>query len=315
MGSLLKKVQRGLGARRAISILTLFLVLAVACGGVGKVAEVDGESISFDEVHVLIPDSDGVVDTTRFASSLMLMVADRVMVAQAEEQFGIVRTYQLVDAKVAELVSGTGLSAEEIYEQYGLTEASVRIIAAQEVTAEQVRAELTASLDPPSEEALREAFEGRLSQLAQVCAAHILLETEEAGQAAYNRAVAGEDFGTLAMELSVGPSGPNGGDLGCTSPGSYVEEFANATLEAEIGVPFMPVQTQFGWHVILVTDRTVPDFEEVRPSLQAEVLDAESNQLWLDWFLEALNNAEVTVEPEYGTWTTDPTPDIIPPES
>ena len=77
----------------------------------------------------------------------------------------------------------------------------------------------------------------------------------------------------------------------------------------------MPVQTQFGWHVILVTDRTVPDFEEVRPSLQAEVLDAESNQLWLDWFLEALNNAEVTVEPEYGTWTTDPTPDIIPPES
>lgn len=308
--------RRGKRARPAfIALASLAAALLVACGSVGEVATVDGEPITFDEVAALIPDAGDTVDVTRFANSLMLVVADRVMSSRAEEEFGVVRTEQQVDAKLEELLMQTGLSAEEIYETYGLTEASLRIIAAQELTADQVSAALLAGAGPPAEEDLMAIYEASLRELSEVCAAHILVETEEEGNAAYDRAVAGEDFAALAMELSTGPSGPNGGDLGCSSPGAYVEEFAAATLEAEVGVPFGPVQTSFGWHVILVNDRTVPAFEDIRDGLAEDLQASDGNRRWRDWLTRVLTEAEVTVEPEYGTWTTDPSPNIIPPES
>lgn len=276
---------------------------------------VDGEPITFDEVAALIPDSGDTVDVTRFASSLMLVVADRVMAAEAEEQFGLTRTEQQIDAKLEELVLQTGLTAEQIYENYGLTETSLRIIAAQELTADQVIAALAAEATPPDADELMTIYETRLGQISEVCAAHILVETEEEGIATYDRAAAGEDFAALAMELSTGPSGPGGGDLGCSPPGNYVAEFAAATLEAEVGVPFGPVQTTFGWHVILVRERTVPSFEDMRDALAEELVTANSGQRWVEWLTGVLAEAEVTVEPEYGTWTIDPSPNIIPPES
>ena len=293
----------------------LMVALLVACGSTGEVATVDGEPITFDEVAALIPDSGDTVDVTRFASSLMLVVADRVMAAEAETQFGLTRTEQQIDDKLEELILQTGLTAEQIYENYGLTETSLRIIAAQELTADHVIAALAAQAAPPDDEALMAIYEARLGEIAEVCAAHILVETEAEGNATYERAAAGEDFAALSMELSTGPSGPGGGDLGCSAPGNYVAEFAAATLEAEVGVPFGPVQTNFGWHVILVRERTVPAFEDIRDTLAEEALTADSGQRWVEWLTGVLAAADVTVEPEYGTWTTDPSPNILPPES
>ncbi|MCE2529371.1 MAG: peptidylprolyl isomerase [Acidimicrobiia bacterium] len=308
--------RRGSRARPAfLALVSLAAALLAACGSTGEVATVDGEPITFDEVAALIPDEGDTVDVSRFANSLMLVVADRVMSSQAEEHFGVVRTEQQVDGKLGELLLQTGLSAEQIYETYGLTETSLRLIAAQEVTAEQVAAELLAGAEPATEEELMAIYEASLRDLSEVCAAHILVETEEEGNATYDRAIAGEDFAALAMELSTGPSGPNGGDLGCSSPATYVEEFAAATLEAEVGVPFGPVQTSFGWHVILVNERTAPAFEDVRDRLAEDLQLSDGNRRWVEWLTRVLVEAEVTVEPEYGTWTTEPSPNIIPPES
>ena len=308
--------RRGSRVRPALlALASLAAALLIACGSADGVATVDGEPITFDEVAALIPDEGDTVDVNRFANSLMLVVADRVMSAEAEEQFGVVRTVQLIDAKLGELLMQTGLTPEQIYDTYGLTETSLRLIAAQEVTADQVTAELLSGAGPPDEGQLMAIYEASLGELSQVCAAHILVETEEEGNATYDRAVAGEDFAALAMELSTGPSGPNGGDLGCSSPATYVEEFAAATLEAEVGVPFGPVQTTFGWHVILVNERIVPTFEDVRDGLAEDLQQSEGNRQWVDWLTLVLTEAEVAVEPEYGTWATEPSPNIIPPES
>lgn len=315
MRSLITERRGGRARPALIALASLAAALLIACGSADEVATVDGEPITFDEVAALIPDTGDTVDVTRFANSLMLVVADRVMSSHAEEDFGVVRTEQQIDAKLEELLMQTGLSPEQIYETYGLTEASLRIIAAQELTADQVTAELLADAGPPAEEELMAIYEASLGELSQVCSAHILVETEEEGIATYDRAVAGEDFAALAMELSTGPSGPNGGDLGCSSPSSYVEEFAAATLEAEVGVPFGPVQTTFGWHVILVNERIVPAFEDVRDGLAEDLQVSGGNQRWVDWLTRVLVEADITVEPEYGTWTTEPSPNIIPPES
>ena len=49
--------------------------------------------------------------------------------------------------------------------------------------------------------------------------------------------------------------------MSCALLGNYVAEFAQGAFEAEVDVPTEPVQSSFGWHVILVTERTDPDVD------------------------------------------------------
>lgn len=109
----------------------------------------------------------------------------------------------------------------------------------------------------------------------EVSARHILVETEEDAAAAIERLEAGEDFATLATELSIGPSSTNGGDLGYFQIGQMVEPFGEVAFGLENGeFTTEPVETQFGWHVIITEDhRTVEPlaFDEVRPQLVDQI--------------------------------------------
>ena len=79
----------------------------------------------------------------------------------------------------------------------------------------------------------------------------LLAKAEELRQ----RVLAGEDFAALAQEFSKCPSGQRGGDLGPFSKGQMVPEFEQAVLTQEIGKVGAPVKTQFGYHLIVVTER------------------------------------------------------------
>lgn len=89
----------------------------------------------------------------------------------------------------------------------------------------------------------------------------LLAKAEELRQ----RVLAGEDFGALAQEFSKCPSGQRGGDLGPFSKGQMVPEFEQAVLTQEIGKVGAPVKTQFGYHLIVVTERN-EDAGEMRAS-------------------------------------------------
>jgi peptidyl-prolyl cis-trans isomerase SurA len=70
----------------------------------------------------------------------------------------------------------------------------------------------------------------------------------------------GEDFGEQAKLLSDDPGSANlGGDLGWAGPGMYAPEFEQTIAASEIGVVSEPFRTQFGWHILEVTDRRVYD--------------------------------------------------------
>ncbi len=300
-----------LGWACALSV-ALFMLVA-ACGESDKVATVDGTQIAYDEVAAMIPAEGDTIATDVFARSLMLVISYQVLASEAGRQFGLEFTDADIEAKVEELLLQTGQSEEEVLTAYNLTETSIRSIGAQQLLAEGVIDQLVSRQPEPTEEDLRQRYETTLPSLTQVCAAHILLESRAEADEALGRATSGENFAELAAELSVGPSGPNGGDLGCSAPTAYVAEFADATLAAELGVPYGPVETQFGWHVILVAERIEPSFEEIRDRLAEEVKLGASEQLWIDWLTESLVAADVQVEPEYGTWTTSPEPNVIPP--
>ena len=93
---------------------------------------------------------------------------------------------------------------------------------------------------------------------ARASASHILVSTEKEAQELLMRAEAGEDFAELAKSHSSCPSSRKGGSLGSFAPGQMVSEFNDVVFgkEYEIGKVHGPIKTQFGYHLILITDRT-----------------------------------------------------------
>lgn len=89
----------------------------------------------------------------------------------------------------------------------------------------------------------------------QVKASHILVKTEMEALKIKNEIESGKiDFPHAAGQYSMCPSGGDGGDLGYFSKGVMVKEFEDAAFNAELNKITEPVQTQFGWHLIIVTD-------------------------------------------------------------
>ncbi len=87
-------------------------------------------------------------------------------------------------------------------------------------------------------------------------ARHILVGTEEECNNLKNQIKEGAGFAQLAMEFSKCPSGKSGGDLGEFSPGQMVEEFDTVVFNEKVGEVHGPVKTQFGYHLIEITNRS-----------------------------------------------------------
>ena len=145
----------------------------------------------------------------------------------------------------------------------------------------------------------------------EVRARHILVESEAEALEIIGQLDGGADFAALAQEKSTGPTGENGGDLGYFQRGQMVAPFAEAAFSLEPGTyTAEPVQTQFGWHVILVEDKRTnepPSLQDLEPQLRQQ-LEQDAIQAHL---AELREGAEIeVVEPE----TSDETGDAPPAE-
>ena len=101
---------------------------------------------------------------------------------------------------------------------------------------------------------------------------HILLEKEDDAKEVIVELQKGGSFEKLAERSKDAGSKGKGGDLDWNAPGNFVKPFSEAMVKLPKGkfTP-QPVQTQFGWHVIEVTDireAKIPSFDEVKPQLQ-----------------------------------------------
>lgn len=110
------------------------------------------------------------------------------------------------------------------------------------------------------------------SEIEQTLVRHILvtpdqvIDDETAKQRledAYERIVGGEDFGEVAKLLSDDPGSANvGGEMGWTSPGTFVPEFEEVSSSLEVGKLSQPFRSRFGWHILEVMDRRIYDNTE-----------------------------------------------------
>ena len=117
----------------------------------------------------------------------------------------------------------------------------------------------------------------------EVRARHILLADKQAAEAVISELKEGADFSEVAKNKSTGPSAPNGGDLGYFVRGAMVPAFEAAAFALEPGsFSQSPVQTQFGWHVILVEDKRIaqaPSIEQLAPQLRQNLISQNLGRL------------------------------------
>jgi parvulin-like peptidyl-prolyl isomerase len=286
--------------RRVIPIVVLTATIAAACAGgsgaemarVGDSAVTEGDLAALYEARVSLP----VGDELRL--SLYRLVAMRVLVDAMIDEFGMELDEQAVEA--------TYLKSVDDMERRGLTPAQalnvpnaglgmIRFNAELEVLRDQVVARILAS--PAFLDAL---FEDRVG-VTTVCVHHVLVASRDEAQEVVDRIEGGEDVGDIAEALSL-DSVPRG-DLGCRLASAYVTQFALATLDAEVGAAHGPVETPFGWHVLVVSDRSVLDRAQVEADPLSHIDAIDIAEAWNRWVNERLREAEVDVVARYGTWT------------
>ena len=297
--------------KRVILLVAGLAVVGASCASPSEtVASVGGVDITRASVEGLVRNSDDILDS-EFLTYLGVAIQWEAVQQSAASEFGIEPTTEEVDARVAELVQSSGAPDLETYlESVNASEAGIRRYAIQLLIQEQIDIELADQFEAPTAEDVARELADFPLDWTEVCAAHILVATEEEAADVVARLDAGEDFAEVAADVSTDPgSGANGGDLGCNSPAGFVTEFADATMTAEIGIPTEPVESQFGFHIIRVDSRTVADeavvLEYLQSAARAAVVDT--------WFLTVIESADVSVEQSIGTWVTDPSPQVLAP--
>lgn len=141
-----------------------------------------------------------------------------------------------------------------------------------------------------------------------MCASHIVVKKKETAEMVLSRLAKGAKFADMAKKYSTEPAAKtSGGALqgqsedGTTSPCMSILEyqqnfdpaFTRGAIAAKAGVPYGPVQSSFGWHVILLAP-----WDDVKDDVLSLVAAEPGPNLATGW----LANADITVDPAYGRW-------------
>ncbi|MEM9200150.1 MAG: peptidylprolyl isomerase [Actinomycetota bacterium] len=159
-----------------------------------------------------------------------------------------------------------------------------------------------------------------------LCSSHVLVETEDEALDVIAELEGGLAFADAAVQFSTGPSGPNGGDLGCVDTAGFVVEFVVGARESGSGTVSPPVQSQFGWHVIQVRSigelsaENHPEMSEaeISAALDEAALSSQqpiAQQAFDDVLQAAIETVRVGayVNPRFGAW--DPEVRFVVPPS
>ena len=198
-------------------------------------------------------------------------------------QFDVLISEQMNDEALAAALADRGFTKDEFIAE--LKSSLAKDLVIQQLVAKEVYEKYTPTTEDLQAiyDANTNAFQSGLS----VSAKHILIchtesircestRTKQEALAFANALLADISAGDITFEdaaiaNSDGPSGPRGGDLGAFSTGQMVQPFEAAAFAAEIGDVTEPVETDFGYHLITVYDKSkssVASFEQVKPQLE-----------------------------------------------
>ncbi len=242
---------------RKTFILPLIFVTATLAplAAFGQVAKVNGTAIPQARADLMLREAtaQGRPDTPELRNAVKQRLIESEIVAQEAVKLGL--------NKNASVAAQLDLARQNV-----LVGAYVNEMARRNV---------------PSEESMQAAYEKLKNHPAasEYKAAHILVSTEKEAHEIIVQLKGGENFEKIAAEKSKDEgSKTQGGDLGWSNPGKFVRPFAEAMVKLKKGeLTELPVQSNFGWHIIRLNDMRPISYEVLKPQVQ-QLVQRESVQ-------------------------------------
>src|SRR5918995_2504001 len=279
---------------------------AVTQGELDEFAEQSGLDASMSEddpqyqaaVQQLLPQIVGIEIAKAYAQEHNITVSDEEVDQEIEK----------IKEQVGDQArsSGQDLSNQEAYEQAlkqnNITEEQLREDIRENLPVQKVQQRVAGDAEPSDEEIqnyYEKNKEAQFTTPAQRCVRHILFnkDQKEKAEDVKQQLENGGDFAKLAKENSQDPgSAAKGGDLGCLGEGETVPEFEEAAFGAEQGEIVGPIQTEFGYHIIQVTDikpqQTLP-LQEVEAQIRSQLTTEKQAEVFSKWVEEQKKKRDV----------------------
>jgi len=292
-----------------------------------KVAVFDGGEVTLGEVQEFAAQSGmgelspGDPQYEAMIQQIMPTLVDfEVAKAYAEEQ-GITVSESDVNQEIETIkdqiseqarAQGMDVGREEAFQQAlqqaGLTEEELRVQLRDQLPVQKVQERVAGDAEASQEEVERFYEENKAAQFTtpeQRCARHILFSKDQKAKAeeVKGQLQNGADFAELAKEYSQDPgSAENGGDIGCLGQGETVPNFEEALFNAKEGEIVGPVETEFGYHVIQVTDikqQSTQPLSEVEGQIKEQLSSDIQAQEFSSWIQKQREQRDVKYLPGY----------------
>jgi len=255
-----------------------------------SVATVNGEKISQDELNVALLSQYG-------STVLQTLITNKVVELEGEKE-KIEVTEEEIQAELDEMIEMYGGEEyfESIMEANNIDESTFREdIRIFKLTTKLMEKDLEITEDEISTyfEENKESFD----QQEQVQASHILVEDEATAKEVKEKLANGDNFIELVQEYSTDEASlETDGDLGYFAKGDMVEEFETAAFGMEINEISDPVNTEYGYHIIKVTDKKEAKeatLEEVKEEVREVILESRINEEYSSWLTALLEEYEI----------------------
>jgi foldase protein PrsA len=302
--------------RRALPAAGLAVALLAGCGDEpargGAAALVGDERISTEELQAVVdrglasPEAEQQfgADRADFQRQVLNRMVRALLLEQAAQEEGVEITAGDVDEQIASFAEQAG-GREELEEQAaagGISATDLPRFAREVVLELRLGDALTADVEVPREE-LEQLYQSNRGQFEQVESRHILVPEEAQARDLLAQVQADPSrFAALAAEFSTDTSNAqDGGSLGSQGRGTFVPEFDEAVFSRPVGEPFV-VQTQFGWHVVVVDGRETTTLEQAQDELRRNALSDERTERVEAALRETAERVGVEVNPRFGRW-------------
>lgn len=264
----------------------LSLTLAASVFGLAACSGADNDKA------ILSSESAGNITVSEFNDTSKKLVGSAVMKQMLTEKL-LSEQYKVSDKEVDEAVDNlaaqVGGNLDLLLQQNGLSEEGLKYTLRVQLLQEKALNDKAI----PADEVKKVYEQGKY----ELNGRHILVEDEKTAKEVVKKLKDGGDFATVAKEFSKDTgSAANGGDLGWFTVGQMVPEFNDAAYELELNKVSEPIQSDFGFHIIEITDKRevkdYPKFEdkekEIRSTLGMKLQQNGEAQAILDDLLKDL---------------------------
>ena len=264
------------------------------------------------DIATLLAGADGRVFELGIEAESLLQIVQLILTKQEAETRGIVISQEEIqaemDSQYGDFLAAQGWTEADlamVLSEQGRTvesfKADIMDYIANQMLAIAVQTAVVGPIDITDEE-LNDYFLANKSNYEtteRIRASHILVDTQEEAEEILAELNDDGGFAELARERSTCPSGSSGGDLDWFGRGAMVPAFEDAAFALSIGGISEIVETEFGYHIIMLTDRedaSTPELADVADQVRADIESERGHAAALTWYEATYETTEIVIQ-------------------